>query len=245
MPPTKPLGSYNLELANAIREYHETLLTKGANRRRSHGNPDSAPITQSVLAACTDIDTGEFSRFLNGKRAIGQEPLFRLISMPWVSLEAAQRWMFLWMSNELDRYSIPEPDEEISYLKAMKSPSWNTNSNLDRLGDSLMKLADYTPTLGVIHQIDHARRRRREAIRDEAYRLPAQGPRIWKDDLNAPFTSKSMEKVIQSYKQKAPLTALSVKFAQDIANQEAEEHETELNGYLNEEVDDAKDPLNN
>lgn len=65
-----------------------------------------------------------------------------------------------------------------------------------------------------------------------------EGPRIWRDDLDTPVVPNSLAEVLQHHKRKQPLTALTVKFAQELADREAEERVAEVNGYVNEEVDE-------
>lgn len=239
MPSKRPPGSYSSKLVDEIRDYHARFISPGNRRRSKNSNPELAPITNEMLADCASIGKTQWSKSLNKKAYLNKEDLFRLISMPWVTPDAAQRWIFLWMANELDAFEIEPQDDAIHFREAMKSRSWTPTRNLDRLADSLDLLSNYVPTLGVIDQIDHARRRQNSKIVAPEWRLPELGPSIAREDPEGVLVNKSA-KYVRAYREKLPLNKLAKQFAEDLASREAEEHAEYLIGVLNDEAEEIK-----
>lgn len=239
MPSKRPPGSYSSKLVDEIRDYHARFISLGNRRRSKNTHPELAPITNEMLADCASIGKTQWSKILNKKAYLHKADLFRLISMPWVTAEAAQRWVFLWMANELDAFEVEQRDDAIHFREAMKSRSWTPTRNLDRLADSLDLLSNYVPTLGVIDQVDHARRRQNSKIVDPEWRLPELGPSIAREDPEGVLVNKGA-KYVRAYREKLPLNKLAKQFAEDLASREAEEHAEYLLGLLNDEVQEIK-----
>jgi hypothetical protein len=231
MPNKKPSGTdYSSKLAAAVKKYHNNLMDSG--RRKRHENPETGPVNQDLLAVWAGIDAGNFSKLINCKKEFSKEELFQLISMPWITEEEAQSWIFLWVANELDKYKPKKPKGPSPLLEDLQSRGWNQKRKLKLLGDSLEKLTNYVATLGVIDQIDHARCHKNKSIKKDEYRLPVKGPLITRQDINKPTSP-----ITQKYWSEHPRTRLVLKFAQDLADLEADERLSEINGYLNEETE--------
>lgn len=228
-----PTGAYCKALADSIRAHHLPLLEKGRRRSR-YDDLTLAPITQEVLAACAKIDPAEFSKLLRGVGSIHNETLFRLIAMPWVSQDTGLRWMLLWMANESSKYQMPKADESHFLLDKHSWAGWDPLRNLERLADSFGMLARYTRTLGVITQLDHARSQIRRTTKNDAYCLPDEGPRIPIVDFGEVATNSAAQ-TPRDWQRQQPLTSLTVEFARKMAETEAEERISELNGYLNDD----------
>lgn len=220
------IGKYSARLAEIIKKNHAHLLNEKNEKR------EFDQVSRDELSEHTRIDKSNFNKIINNQKELSEKELFRLISMPWVTPEAAQRWILLWIANQLDKYQLDkEYNVNVPLFEDAKSRGWTPNQNLKRLSNSLATLADYVPTLGVINQINYARQRKNESIKLDSYHLPVEGPRINGRDLNNPAYAKTQE-----YWRNSPLTALALKFANELADLEAEERVGEINGYLNEEL---------
>lgn len=263
---------YRLKLTEAIKINISVFHEK--NAKESSGNYNT-----SKTAKIFRIDDSNFGKYLRGDKAIPFPDLLSFISMPWVTEKEAQRWVFLWVADMIDStdlhkfkalkrsegkdstarifdkkdkqyidYGIPLLDSILDKNGIPWTPD-KQNERLDKWATSLDKLANYTDTLGIIDQIDLARKRQRNVIKnsgyvEEGYCVPVQGPNVTSIDFDKPCASKI--KILQkrheprrSDKRQESITALVLKFAKDLAELEAKNRITEVEGYLQDELNES------
>ena len=248
---TKP-KKYGLKLVSAIKTFISVFSKKKPAKNTDY-------FSHKETANGFRINEFTFNKCMKGNTQFSIDNLFSLISMPTVTEKEAMCWIMLWLADQMDSYKVPGrkifekknpmyQDYGIPFLDERHIP-WTPNKQreqLDKWATSLDKLANYTGTLGIIDQIDLARKRQRNVIKnsgyvEEGYCVPDQGPNVSSIDFDKPCASKI--KILQkrheprrSDKRQEPITALVLKFAKDLAELEAKNRITEVEEYQQDEL---------
>jgi hypothetical protein len=250
MKESKEHGSKLIEaIKNSISQFHEKHAAKSSDAYNTRE-------TAKILS----INEDNFRKYIKGNIKIPFKFVLNFISMPWVSEKEAQRFIFLWVVEQIDSYKIKKGrildkkntsyiDDGIPFLDENRIP-WTPDKQreqLDKWAASLDKLANYTETLGIIDQIDYARERQRKVIKnngyvEDEYVVPVQGPKISLIDFEN-FNDSNTKTLIQKRQadvrkeiHQRPMTDIILKFAKDLAELEAKERIDMVLGYLKDDI---------